>query len=327
MEVIPKSKRILSPRAKLSKNPHFNKPIKATVHPSSKNVLSSYIVPEEKDEEGTSPQKIKRKSKKSSTVTTPFPLSFGSIRSSYKLEQNEACREYMEDYILSISGFNRKSSCYLFCVFDGHGGKETAELSTKIFPEILIKKIISKPFDIESCLQQSFLLLDKELEKNRTKYEDVGNTATAVYIDNKILYCANVGDSSCLLIEKNKATFITVNDDFSNKKEIQRIKESGAKIIDERLEGELAVTRSIGDFDLKDKGLISIPHTCKIILDSNSRYCILASDGVWDDLTPEDVLKICNENKDPDVIVNEIVRQALESGSEDNISCIVVQLN
>lgn len=275
------------------------------------------------------PSSFKRSDKRFSTTCLPESpsLFFNSIKFSSKLEQNENFRQYMEDYLVTIAGFNKTSLCYLFCIFDGHGGKETAEFCSKHFPTILQKKIITKPYDVEDCLEQSFLSMEKELEKKRDKYLEVGNTATVAYIDNKVLWVANVGDSSCLLVGKNKASFVSIDDDFANKEEIKRVEKLGGKIIDERLEGELAVSRSIGDFGLKGKGLICTPHIKKIVLDANSRYCILASDGIWDDLGPEDVLKICNEKKEPDAIVNELVKKALESGSEDNISCIVVQLN
>lgn len=277
----------------------------------------------------TIPSTFRRSEKRSSTMihSNGVPPSIGPIKVSSKLEQNKNFRDYMEDYLVSISGYNKNSCCHLFCIFDGHGGKETAELCSKHFPNILQKKIISKPFDIEGCLVQSFINMEKELEKKKKQFLEVGNTATVVYIDNKMLWVANVGDSSCLLIEKNNANFISIKDDFSNKDEIKRVESMGAKIIDDRLEGELAVSRSLGDFDLKGKGLICVPHVNKFALDSNTRYCILASDGIWDDLGPEDVLKICNEKKEPDDISNEMIKKALESGSEDNISCIVVKLS
>ena len=54
----------------------------------------------------------------------------------------------------------------------------------------------------------------------------------------------------------------------------------------------------------------------------------MASDGVWDALNLDDVAKIANENKDNfNNIAKIIVETAKERGSEDNISCIVIELN
>ncbi len=102
----------------------------------------------------------------------------------------------------------------------------------------------------------------------------------------------------------------------------------GGKIVDDRINGILAVSRGFGDFDLKNKGLICEPHITKKLIDNSLNYCVIASDGVWDILSPDDVSKICFANKTNfKDIAKIIVETAQERGSEDNISCIVVELN
>ena len=252
-----------------------------------------------------------------------------SISSSYRhceyLEQNAEFCDYMEDCILAMNNFNKESFRHLFCVFDGHGGNLTAKLCVKRYPEIFRKCLLENPFDYEQALKNSFILMDKEIEKINAK--EVGNTGTVVFINNKLLYCANVGDSSCCLIGKT-AEFITIEDKCTNKKEKKRIEKEGGKIIDDRINGILAVSRGFGDFDLKKYGLICQPHIFKRLIDNTCNYCVIASDGVWDILNPEDVSKIISANKDNfSNIAKIIVETAQERGSEDNISCIVVELN
>ena len=53
----------------------------------------------------------------------------------------------------------------------------------------------------------------------------------------------------------------------------------------------------------------------------------MASDGVWDVLKPNDVSKILQETNNIDDMAKVIVEKAVEKGSEDNISCIVIELN
>ena len=88
----------------------------------------------------------------------------------------------------------------------------------------------------------------------------------------------------------------------------------------------MAVSRGLGDFDLKSKGLSCEPHIVKKLIDHNLNYCVLASDGVWDVLKPDEVAKIIHNHK-IDEMAKIIVETAIEKGSEDNISCIVVELN
>ena len=293
---------------------------------SDKNLIK--IVYKEEKKEPKEETKITRKQHKSKTIIDKkIDLPPSIYKYCSHLEQNPEFCDYMEDCILTQNNFNKESYRHLFCVFDGHGGDITAKLCVKRYPEIFKKCLLENPFDYELALKKSFNLMDKEIEKINAK--EVGNTGTVVFINNKLLFCANVGDSSCCLIGKNTAEFITVDDKCTNKKEQKRIEKEGGQIIDDRLGGILAVSRGFGDFDLKNKGLICEPHISKKLVDYSINFCVIASDGVWDTLSPGDVSKIIFANKDNNFnnIAKIIVETAQERGSEDNISCIVIELN
>jgi serine/threonine protein phosphatase PrpC len=267
---------------------------------------------------------VTRTKKKAKTIIDKSLLSSAlTYKYSEYLDQNEEFCDYMEDCALSINNFNKESYRHLFCIFDGHGGNSTARLCVKRYPEIFKKCLLENPFDYEQALKKSFLLMDKEIEKSNGM--EVGNTATVVFINNKLLYCANVGDSSCCLIGKT-AEFISVDHKCKNKKEAKRIEKEGGRIEEDRLNGILCITRGLGDFDLKNKGLIADPHVVKRLIDHSLDYCVIASDGVWDVLSPDDVAKITQDHNIDD-LAKIIVETAKNKGSEDNISCIVIELN
>ena len=266
--------------------------------------------------------KLVRGNKKSKTVID------SNIKSNFKhsqyLEQNSEFCDYMEDCAISIDNFNNESNRHLYCIFDGHGGNITAKLCVKKYPEIFRKCLLGNPFDYELAIKKSFYLMDKEIENLNAN--ETGNTATIVFIHNKLLYCANVGDSSCCIIGKTNE-FLTINHKCSNKNEIKRIEKDGGEIIEDRLWGILCITRGLGDFDLKRKGLICEPYITKKLIDHNINYCVIASDGVWDVLTPDEIAKIIDKNKKIEDLAKIIVDEAIEKGSEDNISCIVIEFN
>ena len=290
---------------------------------SDKNLLNLYK--ESQKKEAKEVINITRKKHKAKTIIDNNLSFSSSYRYCEYLEQNSEFCDYMEDCIFSMNNFNKESYRHLFCIFDGHGGNITAKLCSKKYPEIFRKCLLENLSDYELALRNSFHLMDKEIEKINAK--EVGNTGTVVFINNKLLYCANVGDSSCCLIGKT-AEFITTEDKCTNKKEQKRIEKEGGKIIDDRLGGILAVSRGFGDFDLKNQGLSCEPHIFKKLLDNTFHYCVLASDGVWDTMTPDDVSKIAYANKNNfNNIAKIIVETAQERGSEDNISCIVIELN
>ena len=286
---------------------------------SDKNLLKVIKKAKDKNDEID----ISRTKKKSKTIIDNIEGSSLNYKYSEHLDQNPEFCDYMEDCALSINCFNKESYRHLFCIFDGHGGNVTAKLCVKKFPEIFRKCLLESPFDYEMALKKSFYLMDQEIEK--IKATEVGNTATIVFINNRLLYCANVGDSSCALIGKTNE-FITTEDKCTNKNEMKRIEKEGGTIIDDRLGGILAVSRGLGDFDLKSKGLTCEPHITKKLIDHNINYCVLASDGVWDVLSPDEVAKITQTHK-IDEMAKGIVETAMDRGSEDNISCIVVELN
>ena len=108
---------------------------------------------------------------------------------------------------------------------------------------------------------------------------------------------------------------------------MKRIEKEGGQIVDDRLGGILAITRGLGDFDLKKKGLSCEPSITKKLIDHNVNYCVLASDGVWDVLSPDEVSKIIKKCAKMEDSAKDIVEEAVKKGSEDNISCIVIEFN
>ena len=71
----------------------------------------------------------------------------------------------------------------------------------------------------------------------------------------KVIYCSNLGDSNCQLINKNgyKTYEHRCNDDMEEK----RIKKVNGSIINVRVGGNISVIRSFGDFNMREFGLIS----------------------------------------------------------------------
>ena len=274
-----------------------------------------------------SPSNFIRKNQKSKTynmgnVSLPFT---SMVRSSVKTFQNPEFRDYMEDIPVTIHGYLKETTKHLFCIFDGHGGDASAKICSVFFPDMFGRLLKEFSSNIESCLKKTFAKMDIETKKKNCI--TVGNTATVVYICNKLLFCANVGDSSCVLVSKDGAKMISVDHKCTEPSEIKRMTAAGGHVFDERLEGQLAISRAIGDHDLKDKGLIAEPHIYKTLITENDRFCVLASDGIWDVMNEKDIYEICKGENNTDILVEKIVNEAIERGSEDNISCIVVTFN
>ena len=55
------------------------------------------------------------------------------------------------------------------------------------------------------------------------------------------------------------------------------------------------MSRSIGDFIAKKVGVINEPEILDIIINDNDKFIILASDGLWEFVSNEDVRDIVNK--------------------------------
>ena len=58
-------------------------------------------------------------------------------------------------------------------------------------------------------------------------------------------------------------------------------------------------------------------------------FLVLASDGVWDAVTEDDLIEICTKNINlaTGKLSEMIVNYAMEQGSQDNYSCLLIRLN
>ena len=273
---------------------------------------------------------VQRTSVRSKTlkVTKSNPLSITyKISYKYKEFQNPDYNSYMEDFGLIVPEFMGDKRKYLFSVFDGHGGDHTAKICVEHLPQILKREIKNTPNNIE----QSFINTFKKLDEKMKNFLTEGNTLTCVYLTDNTIHLANVGDSSCFMVNNNKATKISFDHKCTEPSELSRIEKEGGKVIDERLNDVIMISRSIGDMDQKDKGLSCLPFYNKINLNIQDNFCVMGSDGVWDCIDEESLFILSNqilENnaiKDKaDALCQKLIDTAVNLGSQDNICCLVV---
>lgn len=222
-----------------------------------------------------------------------------------------------------------------FAVFDGHGGPEAADFCEKHM-ERFIKDLVTEECDLQLVLSQAFLEVDKALVKHlhfspHGAGINPGTTCTVALLRDGIeLVVASVGDSRAMLCRKGKVLKLTVDHTPERKDEKERIKRSGGFITwnslgQPNVNGRLAMTRSIGDFDLKNMGVIAEPETKKISLHhAHDSFLALTTDGINFIMNSQEICNVINQCSDPKEAAQRISEQALQYGSEDNSTIIVV---
>ncbi|HSC24821.1 MAG TPA: PP2C family protein-serine/threonine phosphatase [Candidatus Babeliales bacterium] len=183
-----------------------------------------------------------------------------------------------------------------------------------------------------------------QAEKYALKHFNDGSTAVVVYIDdNNKLHCAWTGDSRAVLESNGKLAFATQDHKPDSPKELQRISKAGGTIYKHgvwRING-LAISRSIGDKPCKinAKGqIIAIPEYAAIQLTPENHFLIIASDGLWDVMSNEQVIDIIkkelknNISIAPSINIMEdvaikIQNIAIKKGSSDNITVCLIKFS
>jgi len=248
----------------------------------------------------------------------------------YREEVNSQMKDSMEDFILIKHPFIslENNNLSLFSIFDGHGGDFVAKYLKENFATFLEDSIkVNYSLNFRGILNTAFQSIDKSLEKYE-QAENCGSTAVVVIVNNNNIYCANVGDSKCFYLNKNNVVQLTEDHNCKNEKEKEELKKKGILIFQNRVFGSLSLTRTMGDLEFKREGMTCVPYVKKIFLDKDDvNYIVIASDGIWDVVNEEKLFEIYKglKNGNSEEFCNILVDYAMNNGSNDNISCIVLR--
>ena len=99
-------------------------------------------------------------------------------------------------------------------------------------------------------------------EPTRDNYYTTGNvsamvagcTANVILITATKIYCANAGDSRCIVRENQQVIPLSIDHKPSDEGETARIRATGHLVIRGRVDAQLSVSRAIGDWEYKDCG-------------------------------------------------------------------------
>ncbi|XP_067935850.1 protein phosphatase 1E-like isoform X4 [Watersipora subatra] len=159
-----------------------------------------------------------------------------------------------------------------------------------------------------------------------------GTTGVAVLIEPNHLAVAWLGDSQALLVKSGRATEIMNPHKPECEEERARIEALGGSVVffgTWRVNGNLAVSRAIGDIDYKPY-ISSDADSRNLPLDGSEEYIIVACDGLWDTVTFDEAVQLVynhiQSGKAHKDVAEVLVRAAREEGSSDNITVTVVFL-
>ncbi|KAF9877950.1 protein phosphatase 2C [Colletotrichum karsti] len=143
----------------------------------------------------------------------------------------------------------------------------------------------------------------------------------------RVLYTANVGDARIILCRAGKALRLSYDHKGSDENEGKRIANAGGLILNNRVNGVLAVTRALGDTYMKDL-VTGHPYTTETVIQPESdEFIIIACDGLWDVCSDQEAVDLVRNLEDPVEASKLLVDHALNRFSTDNLSCMIVRLD
>ena len=259
-----------------------------------------------------------------------------------------------DSYILE-KNINEVLNFNIFGVLDGHGinGHLVSQFVSRYIinriknhpllknlknPKELYNKLRLNGYEI---IANIFTEADIQLTKQTFNSENSGTTCIIVIQLEEHIICANAGDSRAIVIfdeanNKNLSNTKIYPLSFDCKPEIpmekERIYQHGGtveQLIDENgngvgpfrvwVEGEdypgLAMSRSIGDFEAKNIGVIPNPQIIEYEINYKSKYMIICSDGIWEFINNEEAMNIGNKyylRNDPVGLCNELIQKSTE---------------
>lgn len=262
----------------------------------------------------------------------------------YGMSCMQGWRTNMEDDHVAEAEFGENMS--LFAVFDGHGGQEVAKYCGKHYARILKSAPAFSKGDYPTALKQSFLLMDEDIltskgQKELKSYQSesainsmAGCTANVILIVGKKVFCANAGDSRSYLGQKESSGIgakpLSVDHKPEDEVEIARIQKAGGSIMMGRVNGNLNLSRAIGDFEYKqnkalkaeEQMITSDPdvQTHELNL-SKDKFIIMGCDGVWEIHSGEQICQsVAEQLESGEKVMSKIVGKILDDGLAQDTS-------
>ncbi|XDG04548.1 hypothetical protein ABKA04_004163 [Annulohypoxylon sp. FPYF3050] len=230
-----------------------------------------------------------------------------------------------------------------FGVFDGHGGDKVAQFAGKNIYDILKKQDTFKAGNYEQSLKDTFLATDRAILSDPQYEEEVsGCTACCGLITSEKIFIANAGDSRSVLGVKGRAKPLSFDHKPQNEGEKARITAAGGFVDFGRVNGNLALSRAIGDFEFKKSAelapeqqiVTAFPDVVAHDISDDDEFLVIACDGIWDCQSSQAVVEFVRRGiaakQDLDKICENMMDNCLASNSEtggvgcDNMTMVIV---
>lgn len=218
-------------------------------------------------------------------------------------------------------------------VFDGHNGRDAAQFVKEKLLQYIVDDV-AFPSEVEKAVCHGFRQTDLAFaEAFSTLDVSSGTTAITVLIFGRNLIVANAGDCRAVLCRRGKAVVMSNDHTPCCDLERSRIEALGGFVVDGYLNGQLGVTRALGDWHMKglqgvESPLTGEPELQQTVLSEADEFMIIGCDGLWDVFTNENAVDFARrrlqQHNDPELCSRQLVAEALSRRTVDNLTVLIV---
>lgn len=257
-------------------------------------------------------------------------------------------RKYMEDFSVRIESVFGTG---FYAILDGHGGDYSSKYAKKFLTKEIVNVLRTNHSDHGKSKYARGPNEDIDLGKMLTDFTDQmeahleaetingghrsGSTCLMIVAEKDKLTVGNVGDSRGVMCDsKFRAIDLSVDHKAGENEDEEKRMVKENRALHKRVKGRicgLAVTRALGDFETKimaGKNVISSkPEIFQFnLIEHKPNFMILASDGLWDELSSQTAVDFIKERylKDADFGAKALAVKAIKAGSKDNITVMIV---
>lgn len=210
---------------------------------------------------------------------------------------------------------------HIYLVADGMGGQEMGERASGMAAEIIPRAVCERlacDSDAREAVQRALAEANQAIidaGKDQRCKRRMGTTAVLAVQQQDQVYVAGLGDSRAYLIRKDRVEQLTV--DHSVAKELER---KGTLTAEQARNSpwQNVLYKFLGCAEMTD-GAEVYPFTPE-----PGDRLILATDGLTNYIQDEDLCLGARDYSDPQAWADYLVEAALQRGSRDNVTCVVV---
>lgn len=238
----------------------------------------------------------------------PFQVRVGS-RSAQGLRPNNEDR-YLAD-----------THSEVFLVADGMGGQEQGEIASGMAVDIIpraVRVYLDSHLDPSQAVMQALLEANRAIldaSRDQAAGRRMGTTAVLAVRQDDQVYVAGFGDSRAYLIRRDRVEQLTIDHTVAD-----ALLRNGALTPEQARQSPYrhVLYKFLGCADLSDSAEVH-PFTPE-----PGDHLLLASDGLTNYISSDDLRAGAARHSDPQEWANELVNLALQRGSNDNVTCVVI---